>query len=69
MTKTELNKTKTVVLQKIKMVIAFIFRITKKGYIMILLDSWFLGGEQINMSIMNKLKLVMLNLQMVHMVH
>ena len=43
--------------------------ILEKVYIMIKLYSWSLGGEDIHISINNKVKLVMLYLRMLHMVH
>ena len=38
------------------------FPIPKRIYVMILLDSWYHGGEPIHISIMNKFKLLILKL-------
>ena len=43
--------------------------ITTKVYIMIIIDSWFHGGELVHVSIINKFKLVILKLWLLHMIH
>ena len=48
--------------------ICFELSYTEKLYIMIILYSWYFGGEQIHISIMNKLKVVIFYLWMLHMV-
>ena len=56
-------------LQRMTTGTAFNFLIQEKVYTMIIIDSWSHGGEPINISIMNKLKLVILKLWLLHMAH
>ena len=67
--KTDLKKSKTVLLQKITMETTLMFPTQKKVYIMIQLDSWSLVGEDMHILLMSKFKPLMLNLLILHMVH
>ena len=46
-----------------------ILHLQKTVYIMIVVGSYYFGGEEIHMSIMNKFKLVMLYSQIIDLVH
>ena len=60
---------KTVVLQNMTMDTALSLHIYNKLYILIIIDSWSLGGEDIHITIMNKFKQGILYFWIMHMVY
>ena len=62
MTNKYLNITEKIMLNNMTMVTDLNSPIKKGLYIMIIIDPWYLVGEQIHISIMNKFKLVIFKL-------